>query len=440
MSNPAVNVLSRARIHGVTVSIEDNLGESIHIHIGDFRFEFTINEFMCIADKFYSAAKALVKEFNIDLDMFDSSAFDWMWFHRYSEISKIEISYVKLRELLTRENRTINGKVINKIMPISETIKYKALCEVEEKGNTDLVSSEELVRLRGLYTLLQRNKYPVNSRYILVNQFFQIYDGDHRSVCLYKLKGSDYTVPVVKITFNNEQSLAQQFDIEKEEINKKEKIIIPQKQWSDEMNILDVTFEDFINSLMKKKYNFFVVDYPLHNDLFERVSDVAIVIPHSNLIQFCKDYFISYYGENAYRHYGFLYSMQRAIFIRLKNKDVYIFDNLCCKSKFENSFVPLDRTIQDYAINNLQENAFGVKYCNKLIKLIVAITYAMFNSNGFNEIDKEYISREINHVDLELISNLLEKVFFKYTHKLLSYIKTGKYELAYNEFILNIGY
>jgi hypothetical protein len=52
MSNPAVITLVTEHITRLgTLKIEDNIGESIHIHLGDFRFDLTLSEFgVLVAD------------------------------------------------------------------------------------------------------------------------------------------------------------------------------------------------------------------------------------------------------------------------------------------------------------------------------------------------------------------------------------------------------
>ena len=44
MSNPAVFRLNKSNIRGNVISIEDNIGESIHIHMGLVRFDLTTEE------------------------------------------------------------------------------------------------------------------------------------------------------------------------------------------------------------------------------------------------------------------------------------------------------------------------------------------------------------------------------------------------------------
>lgn len=45
--------------HPDEIFIEDNVGESIHIHIRNLRFEFTIKDFLHLADEMQCAKEAL---------------------------------------------------------------------------------------------------------------------------------------------------------------------------------------------------------------------------------------------------------------------------------------------------------------------------------------------------------------------------------------------
>jgi Cu2+-containing amine oxidase len=53
--NILVNELSRDHLNpsqsGKHIKIEDNIGESIHIHIGNYRLEMSVQEFLDFADR-----------------------------------------------------------------------------------------------------------------------------------------------------------------------------------------------------------------------------------------------------------------------------------------------------------------------------------------------------------------------------------------------------
>ena len=52
MSNPGVIVLNSANCRGTNFKrfqVEDNIGESIHIHVDNIRFDFTIEEFLSLS-------------------------------------------------------------------------------------------------------------------------------------------------------------------------------------------------------------------------------------------------------------------------------------------------------------------------------------------------------------------------------------------------------
>ena len=63
MSNPGVIFLNTSKVYvdriicGDRLWIEDNIGEAIHIHYRNMRFDFTIEEFLQLANAFYGSLK-----------------------------------------------------------------------------------------------------------------------------------------------------------------------------------------------------------------------------------------------------------------------------------------------------------------------------------------------------------------------------------------------
>lgn len=53
------NLDSKTDYHPNEIFIEDNVGESIHVHIRNLRFEFSINDFLQLAHEMQSAKEVL---------------------------------------------------------------------------------------------------------------------------------------------------------------------------------------------------------------------------------------------------------------------------------------------------------------------------------------------------------------------------------------------
>lgn len=68
MSNPAVFRLNKANIRGNSISIEDNIGESIHFHLGLVRFDLSISEFNNITQILLSVLNEQLNVANFNLE------------------------------------------------------------------------------------------------------------------------------------------------------------------------------------------------------------------------------------------------------------------------------------------------------------------------------------------------------------------------------------
>lgn len=72
MSNPAVIELIKTNLRNNDLSIEDNLGESIHLHLGYLRMDFTIKEYK----DFCLLIRKTLDTMNINLDLHNILPFD----------------------------------------------------------------------------------------------------------------------------------------------------------------------------------------------------------------------------------------------------------------------------------------------------------------------------------------------------------------------------
>ena len=171
MSNPAVYVLGETKINGNKIRIEDNLGEGIHIHIGDFRFSISIDEFNEIVNQIELATDTLLEKKGFSLNLFDKNALDWDWLHRYEEIEKIELVKIKIKDLLTKGESSVSSE-IQEIISVSESRQYKALCNdylelnrYVEKNDHGISNNE---RLDSVLRCIKKNGYPYDNKYILL--------------------------------------------------------------------------------------------------------------------------------------------------------------------------------------------------------------------------------------------------------------------------------
>lgn len=441
MLNPAVYVLGETKIKENKIRIEDNLGEAIHIHIGDFRFSLSINEFNRVVDQMELAANILLKQKGLSLNFFDKNALDWDWLHRYEEIEKIELIKIKIKNLLTKGESFISPQ-IQEIIPISECRQYKALCndcsELERYIERNDYGISNVERLYSVLECIKKKGYPYENKYILINQYNQIYDGDHRAACLLMLLGEEAEIPVYKITLAGEKSVEEQKELiekSKKDFLEKERLKIqPVKKWSEELNKLECDFVQLINKIKQKKYKFFYINTGWNNDE-KVVADKIIVLEKNKVIDFCKEFAVSYYGKSEFRFYNYLYSMQRMVYIELNDVKVFITDCVCCKSKFENAIMPLDKKIQSYCWQHNKNNILDIK-----MQMLYVIVNSIINSNGFSEIAKSFIIKNAYVLDDNYLINLLKTVFFDYTDRMVDYLKNYEFEDAYIQYIKNNNY
>ena len=442
MSNPAVYELAKATVKNYRIRIEDNLGESIHVHIGDFRISMTVSEFSDLVEQFQKAADELLGLQGLSLDIFDRTSFDWSWMHKYEKIKKIEKINVKIKDLLTMGESEVFPD-LQIIVPVSKSRQYKAL----NKEYDELIRYKEvneygvsnIERLEKVLDCIREHGYPYDNKYILVNQFNQIYDGDHRAACLLYLHGGDAIVPVIKMVLEDETSIEEQKRMEKEMlqkfIEKRMKIIPSVHKWTENLNFLNCDFDDFLKRISKCGFDYFIVPHQWSFCNGEMVADKCIVIEEGTMIDFCKKMNISYYGKCCYRYYSFLYSMQRCVYLETIDSKVLIFDRLSCKSKFEDAIMPLDKRIQLYGWRNAENHEADMR-----IRMIYVIVDSLLNGNGFSADARKFIENRCEMLNDEVLISLLEMIFFKYTDKLVKYMEECRYNLAYMEYFCNKTY
>jgi hypothetical protein len=209
MSNPAVITLvntSDKKGKFKRFVIEDNIGESIHLHIENMRVDFTIKEFLEFSQ--------MIRESLHDLDFlqgYNLESFDEHFLKEcadlFPKLKSIEIEEIKLSDMqcIVHSNYRSDLNLL-KIVPISKTPAYKYLQgdkkDFLQYGQYNYLGMDNEKRLLETLKSIEENKYPYKDKYIvLFNGQNLIRDGQHRAAILAYLYGLDSTIKVMRFNF-----------------------------------------------------------------------------------------------------------------------------------------------------------------------------------------------------------------------------------------------
>ncbi len=206
MSNPGVIVLSAI---GSNISkyrrfqIEDNIGESIHLHLDDMRFDFTISEFLdfsaklkeCLSDPLLLKKPELIK--------FDP--------HFLSEVSNlipnvldIKREKIRLSDLRFIVRKSWRGLCWLSICPVAKTPAYKYLAgeksELLSYSQFNYAGVTNEARLNSLLkSIIELGFDETKSSVVLIGPKNIVRDGQHRVAILAHLFGEDIQVNVSRV-------------------------------------------------------------------------------------------------------------------------------------------------------------------------------------------------------------------------------------------------
>jgi hypothetical protein len=215
VSNPAVITLSNASSRNGKFKrfvIEDNIGESIHLHIDNMRVDFTIKEFLEFSE--------MIKESLSELDFlcgYKLENFDEHFLKECSEFlsyfQSIEIEEIKLSKLKCIVHSNYRSDLnLMKLVEISKIPAYKYLKGDKEdflkysQFNYFGINNEK--RLSETLSAIKKNNYPYKDKYIvLFNGQDTIRDGQHRAAILAHLYGIDAVIKVMRFNFKGNNHL-----------------------------------------------------------------------------------------------------------------------------------------------------------------------------------------------------------------------------------------
>jgi hypothetical protein len=211
MSNPAVKILDEQNNRFgkfKRFQIEDNIGESIHLHIDNMRVDFTINEYLDFSN--------MIRDSLVELDIlkgFDINNFDEKFLSETSKNLKnlidIKIEEITLSELKFVVNSSSRRYVNFKYKyTISQLPAYKYLKQLSDDfknySQYNYLGIDNESRIKCLLDSIKENKYPYNENYIILfNNENYVRDGQHRAAILAHLYGQDKKIKIIRFYFSN---------------------------------------------------------------------------------------------------------------------------------------------------------------------------------------------------------------------------------------------
>ncbi|MCD7956945.1 MAG: hypothetical protein LUG93_14600 [Lachnospiraceae bacterium] len=202
MSNPAVVTLASIETELGNFRVEDNLGEAIHLHLNDFRYDLSIKEFMTLAMN----VNNVMLDYTSEIPGFDINKFSKEFLLQISDflpdLVEVKEDNIFLESLLI-DTYNVFGCPVIKSLPHSRVLKALNgdLSENNRRREQNYFNQSNQQRVCEMLESIKENGYPQNGeRIVLFNKQNIIADGQHRASCLYYLYGN-INVPVYRMIF-----------------------------------------------------------------------------------------------------------------------------------------------------------------------------------------------------------------------------------------------
>ena len=211
MSNPAVITLDNASSRKGKFKrfvIEDNIGESIHLHIDNMRVDFTIKEYL----EFSQMVRESLKELDF-LGGYSIENFDEHFLKECSsflpKLKSIDMEEIELSKLKCIVHSNYRSDLnFMKLVSIKDIPAYKYLQgdkkDFVKYGQFNYFGMNNEKRLLEILDSVKENSYPYNDKYIVLFSGQNIIrDGQHRAAILAHLYGLESKIKVMRFNFNS---------------------------------------------------------------------------------------------------------------------------------------------------------------------------------------------------------------------------------------------
>lgn len=193
MSNPSVFELSKTKIQGQDVVMEDNIGEAIHLHIGPLRVDMKVQEF-------FETEKVLREALDSILEVpeFTISDYDPYFIEKIAEylftLESVSCETRKLKDLKVRYEEEL---------PLEQSPYVLCLGIEEIEENIDIFESNE--KLFDKIKLRYQEANSLLGEKIVIDENNVILDGEKRLASLYLHQGEELEISVEVFRFRENQ-------------------------------------------------------------------------------------------------------------------------------------------------------------------------------------------------------------------------------------------
>lgn len=202
MSNPAVTKLAELTIGSSKIWFDDNIGESIHFHLGDFRLDFTIDEFRGLSEQLYLVLEEMYPIPGLDLRKLSPNYLQQV-IEYFPKLMKVEMDEVFLEDLqVSKEASMGTPRTVSLVHSRGVRALRGDTRENDKPRESHHVNQTSAQRLDNVMRLIRENGYPFDDKYVMLfNDELVIRDGQHRASCLYYLYGN-IKIPVMRFIFD----------------------------------------------------------------------------------------------------------------------------------------------------------------------------------------------------------------------------------------------
>ena len=201
MSNAAVIKLQRKTISGNSVWLDDNFGESVHLHINDFRVDLTCEGFERMVRDAGLVLDELIQVEDFHTADYDPVFLEQMLWKKLTHLTEVRRDHVKLSELWMNEPRLVR---------IGQSRMYRCMegkPGALKKKHSDHFGQSSAERMAGIRSSIQEKGYDESLGWFVVYGDDNIIrDGQHRACSLLREQG-DITVPVIRLYFSGDKPI-----------------------------------------------------------------------------------------------------------------------------------------------------------------------------------------------------------------------------------------